>query len=259
MAKKNNSYNNVYPIDSAMASCGRCGLHACCFGGRLSTGEFKALDEIVKRRIALPKGAHAYRMGTAFQSIYAIRTGSLKTYTLDYSGDEQISGFHLPTELIGLDAIFASYHPSAAQALESTTLCELSYEGFLSFGFKQPGLQQRVLRIMSQELQRTAEHVMLLGKKNAKARLAVMLLRLGQRFQERGFSGREFRLSMSRSDIANHLGLSTETVSRLFTCFQKQELIAVERKQVKILKLEALVEAAGELMISPSRPATIKT
>ena len=240
------SHNNVYPIETATPSCGNCGLRACCFGNRLNPGEVAGLTEIVKRRIPLAKGEHLYRMGSPFRSIYAIRTGSMKTYTLDVNGEEQVSGFHLSTELIGLDAISTGAHPSAAQALESTTLCEIPYQGLQDLGVQHPGLLQRLVRIMSQEVLYNAQHVMLLGKKNAKARLAILLLGLGQRFLRRGFSCREFCLNMSRSDIGNHLGLSTETVSRLFTCFQKHGFISVDKKRIKILDMEALVGCAGE-------------
>ena len=233
-------------INTGGISCKNCGLGVFCLADDLQAYELEQLVAIVKRRIILGRGDHLYRMGSQFRSIFAVRTGSLKTYTLSENGAEQITGFHFPSELVGLDAITKRLHPSAAQALEKTTLCELPYDRLETLAQQRSPVRRQLIRLMSKEVLANSEHITLLGKKDAKARLATLLLRFVRRFEQRGFSTREFHLSMSRSDIGNHLGLSTETISRLFTSFQRLGLISVDRKLVKIHDHDALLLFAGD-------------
>ena len=233
-------------IKTRARACTDCGLEAFCLAGGLQDQELEQLAAIVKRRITLGRGEHLYRMGGKFRSVFAVRTGSLKTYTLSENGAEQITGFHFPSELVGLDAITKRFHPSAVQALETTTLCELPYDRLEALVQLRASVRQQFIRLMSKEVLANSEHITLLGKKDAKARLATLLLRFARRFEQRGFSAREFHLSMSRSDIGNHLGLSTETVSRLFTGFQRLGLILVDRKLVKIHDHDALLVFSGD-------------
>lgn len=236
----------VVLINTQRGGCTDCGLGAFCLAGGLQNQELVQLAAIVKRRITLGRGDHLYRMGGKFRSVFAVRTGSLKTYTLSENGAEQITGFHFPSELVGLDAITKRLHPSAVQALETTTLCELPYERLEALIQVRSSVRQQFIRLMSKEVLANSEHITLLGKKDAKARLATLLLRFARRFEQRGFSAREFHLSMSRSDIGNHLGLSTETVSRLFTGFQRLGLISVDRKLVKIHDNDSLLIFSGD-------------
>lgn len=233
-------------ISTQGGGCTDCGLGAFCLADGLQRQELEQLEAIVKRRVTLGRGEHLYRMGGKFRSVFAVRTGSLKTYTLSENGAEQITGFHFPSELVGLDALTRRLHPSAVQALETTTLCELPYDRLEGLIQQRSSLRQQFIRLMSKEVLANSEHITLLGKKDAKARLATLLLRFARRFEQRGFSAREFHLSMSRSDIGNHLGLSTETVSRLFTGFQRLGLISVDRKLVKIHDHDSLLVFAGD-------------
>jgi CRP/FNR family transcriptional regulator len=178
--------------------------------------------------------------------VYAVRSGSLKTFSIMADGREQVTGFYLPGELVGLDAISLGRHPSSAKALESSSICELSFLDLEALGEQIPGLQRQILRVMSRELLDDELLLMLIGKKTAEERLAAFLVTLAMRFRLRGFSATEYNLSMSRSDIGNYLGLAVETVSRLFTRFQHEELLSVKRRRIHIHDLEKLSMLAGE-------------
>lgn len=154
-------------------------------------------------------------------------------------------GFHLPGELIGLDAIAEGDHPLAAKALETTSVCEIPFSDLESLSTRVHGLQHQLLRIMSQEIRDDEHNMVILGQKSAEERLAAFLIGLSNRFKRRGFSDTQFNLSMSRSDIGNYLGLALETVSRLFTRFQNEGLIRVDRKHIELLDRHHLCMFAG--------------
>ena len=154
-------------------------------------------------------------------------------------------GFHLPGELLGLGAIHVGHHPCGARALETASVCELPYHRLEELSRRIPSLQHQLLRIMSAEILHDQQLLTLLGKKGAEERLAALLISLSDRYGERGFSYQEFHLSMSRSDIANYLGLAVETVSRLFTRFQDEGLLTAQRKYIRILDLQKMRELAS--------------
>ena len=177
--------------------------------------------------------------------MYAIRAGTVKSYTITEQGDEQITGFHLAGDLIGFDAINTGNHPSFAQALETAMVCEIPYEVLDDLSGKMPRLRQQIMRLMSSEINGDQQMILLLSKKTAEERLASFLHGLSTRFSERGFSAKEFRLSMTRGDIGNYLGLTVETVSRLLGRFQKNSLIEVDGKYIRILDAVELADLAG--------------
>lgn len=241
----NSPNRNVIDLASIKQACSGCNLHQLCLPMGIATHDIELLDALIKRRRPFGRGHHIFRLGDEFRSLHAIRSGSVKTYTITEDGSEQVTGFHLPGEIIGLDAINSGRHPCAAKALETTSLCELPFNRLEELASQVPGLGRQLLRIMSREIQGDAELLMLLGKKSAEERLATLLISLSNRFKERGFSPWEFHLSMSRNDIGNYLGLAVETVSRLFTRFQQQELIEVRYKYIHIKQIDQLKEMAG--------------
>jgi CRP/FNR family transcriptional regulator, anaerobic regulatory protein len=226
-------------------ACTNCTLYQLCLPVGMGDPELALLEDIIKVRRPLARGQHLYQMGDGFASLYAVRSGSLKTYTLTEDGREQVTGFHLPGELVGLDAISAERHHCAAKALETTSVCEIPFDRFEELWVRIPSLPHQLLRLMSKEMRHDQTLLMLLGKKAAEERLAAFLVNLAGRFGQRGFSSREFNLSMSRNDIGNYLGLAVETVSRLFTHFQELSLLNVHRKSVQLLDLPALQALAG--------------
>lgn len=241
----NSCSNKVIDIASIKQACSTCSLQQLCLPVGLHKADLKRLDELVKRRRTLQRGSHVFRLGDEFHALYAIRSGSVKTYTLTESGNEQITGFHLPGEVIGLDALNSSRHPCGAKTLETTGVCEIPFEKLEELAGAIPELGRQLLRIMSREILADEGMLTLLGKKSSEERLATLLVSLSQRFKERGFSSREFNLSMSRNDIANYLGLAVETVSRLFTRFQQQGLISVQNKYIRLEDMESLRELAS--------------
>jgi CRP/FNR family transcriptional regulator len=240
--------DSTVKLDQVKVACKDCNLFQLCLPVGIDAQELEELDSIIKRRKPLKRGEHLFHVGTTFQSIYAVRSGSIKTYSPTEDGHEQVTGFHLPGELLGLDAINLNHHPCAAKALETTSLCEIPFDRLEELNAHLPSLQQQLLKIMSKEILHDQSLLMLLGKKSAEERLAALLLSLSNRYQQRGFSPTDFYLSMSRNDIGNYLGLAVETVSRLFSRFQEEGLLSVQRKHIGITnlpQLRAIANAKG--------------
>lgn len=247
------SKNHIVNLDDIRSHCVKCSLYQLCMPMGLEDGDLHKLDRIIKRRRPVEKGDYLYRIGDPFRSVYAVRAGSLKTYTTNQDGQEQIIGFHLPGELLGLDAISGEIHTCSAKALETVNVCEIPFERLEAISQKVPGLQHHLLSLMSEELQHEHCHMAILARAPVEARLASFLTQLSNRFRERGYSPTEFNLSMSRNDIANTLGMAVETISRLFSQFQEQGLLEVERKHVRILDLPALEELSNRCGPSTDR------
>lgn len=227
--------------------CSTCSLHPLCLPLALNASEIEQLDSIIKRGRPVKKGEVLFHQGEAFSAIYAVRTGTLKTFTLTREGEEQITGFHLASELVGLDSYDSATYPASAKALETTNICEIPIDRLDDLTGQMPELRRQMMRLMGKELREEQQMMLLLSKKSAEERLASFLLNLAARFKRRGYSGTTFRLTMSRSDIANYLGMAVETVSRVFTRFQKQAILADtgSAKDIQIINLNALTEMAS--------------
>lgn len=248
----NANSRNAIDLASMKVACSSCNLHNLCLPLGVDADDLNRLDEIINRKRPLSRGDYLFQAGAAFNAIYAIRSGSVKTFTATEDGQEQVTGFHLPGELVGLDAISSDRHTCSARALETTSVCEIPYISLESLSSQIPSLQRQLLRVMSKEILQDEHMMMLLGRKAADERLAALLISISNRFKQRGFSAKEFNLSMSRNDIGNYLGLAVETVSRLFTRFQEEGIIDAQRKHVQILDLERLSQMAGANRIKPA-------
>ncbi|HEX5843030.1 MAG TPA: fumarate/nitrate reduction transcriptional regulator Fnr [Pseudomonas sp.] len=227
------------------AHCKDCSLASLCLPLSLNLEDMDALDEIVKRGRPLKKGEFLFRQGDAFNSVFAVRSGALKTFSLSDGGDEQITGFHLPSELVGLSGMDSELYPVSAMALETTSVCEIPFERLDELSVQLPQLRRQLMRIMSREIRDDQQMMLLLSKKTADERIATFLVNLSARFRARGFSANQFRLAMSRNEIGNYLGLAVETVSRVFTRFQQNKLLEAEGKEVHILDPIELCALAG--------------
>ena len=225
--------------------CQDCSISQLCIPYSLNETELNRLDTIIERKKPIQKGQEIFKAGEDMKCLYAIRSGTLKSYTITEQGDEQITAFHLAGDLIGFDAIGTSSHPSFAQALETSMICEIPYDTLDALSVSMPKLRQQILRLMSSEIVNDQDMILLLSKKNAEERLASFIHNLSNRYAARGFSQREFRLSMTRGDIGNYLGLTVETISRLLGRFQKSGMIAVKGKYITVLDHEQLSELAG--------------
>jgi CRP/FNR family transcriptional regulator len=238
MTKKKTA--SVINISSIKAACKDCSLQHLCLPLGLDNGDMASLDGIIKRRRPLRRGEYLYRMGDPLQVIYAIRSGTFKSSELLSDGRIQLTGFHLPGELLGVDAIGTETHPCNAEALDDAEVCEIPYTKLEELARVIPGLQHQFLRIMSNEIAREQGMLMMIGKMTAEERLATCLLNFSRRQEALGYSPTRLRLPMSRQDIGDYLGLALETVSRLFSRFQEDGHITVHGKQVELHDIAAL-------------------
>ena len=190
-----------------------------------------------RRRRKIKRQQHLYRSGDAFEAIYAIRAGSFKTDVLTEDGRDQVTGFQMTGELLGLDGISTETHSCNAVALEDSEVCAIPFSHLEGLSREIQTLQHHFHKVMSREIVRDHGVMMLLGTMRAEERLAAFLLNLSQRFTARGYSPAEFYLRMTREEIGSYLGLKLETVSRAFSRFQEEGLIAVQQKHVRILDI----------------------
>jgi CRP/FNR family transcriptional regulator len=226
-------------------NCKNCRLGSICLPFSLETQEVDELDRIVQRSKPLQKGQHLYRESDAFQSVFAVRSGTLKAYRTTDDGREQVTGFYFPGEILGMDGISNNAHASSAKALETSAVCEIPFSSLEKLSSSMPHLQRHFFQLMSREITEDQQLITLLSKSSADERVAAMLLSVSSRNARRKLSATEFRLSMSRVDIGNYLGLTVETVSRVFSRMQKLQVLRVENKEIEILDLEALGKLAG--------------
>ncbi len=216
-----------------------------CLPIALEQNDIAKLDEVVKRNRVLHKGEHVFHMGDPFTSVFAVRSGCVKTYQVMDNGDEQVNGFYFPGEVMGLDGLSNQTYASSAVALEVTSVCEIPFAKFRQLTQQLPELQMHFMQLMSQEITAEQQLITLLSKKTAEQRVATLLLTISERNANRNMSASRFRLSMSRIDIGNYLGLTVETVSRMLSRFVKSKVITIERKEIQILDQEALLQAAS--------------
>lgn len=232
--------NKVVSFSSIKIDCKSCNLTSLCLPLGLEPAEISRLDEIIKRSRPLHRGDQLFQAGEHFRNLYVIKTGSVKTYLPEPDGGEQVLGFHLPGEVIGMDGIEEERHHCSAKVLETSAVCEAPFERLEELTHEIPSLQHQIYRLMSKEIGHETDMLALLGSKNAEERLAAFVLGLSERFKRRGFSATDFYLSMSRHDIGSYLGLAVETISRLFSRFQDEGLLRVERKHLELTNVEGL-------------------
>lgn len=242
------SPDGVIDLRRLRRSCADCSLRSLCLPAGISGGDLARLDAVVKARLPLDGGEGLFRSGDTFEHLYVVRGGCVRTTHPASDGEEQVIGFHLPGELVGLDAISDGRHHCDAVALERTNVCAVPYDQLEEVAAHVPGLQHQILRIISREMVQDHQHLVALGRRTARARLALFLHGLGQRLHAAGYSGEAFRLPMSREDIASYLGLALETVSRLLGRLSEEGVIAVERRQVRIRDADALARIGGDQM-----------
>jgi len=241
---------NIIDFSKIKVSCENCGLNELCLPRGLASEDLDKLDRIASRTKPLHKGETLFNAGDKFNYLYAVRTGCIKLSTGSEQGDEQILGFYLPGEIVGLDGIENSHHGCTATALETSSLCAFSYTNLSDVCRQIPALNEQMFRLMGRELSQDNQLLLTITKKHADARIATFLLSLSSRFQRLGYSALEFKLSMSRSEIGNYLGLTFETVSRSLHKFQKQGLINIKQKYIQILDMPALKLVCADPIIS---------
>jgi len=226
-------------------TCSSCNLRELCLPKGLAEEDMSRVERIVYARRRVRRGEALFNAGDEFHSVYAVRSGFFKTTVLNEDGREQVTGFNMPGELIGMDGIgTGSYHGNAV-ALEDCEVCVLPFSLIEELGREIPTLQRHLHCVLSREIVRDHGVMMLLGSMRAEERLAVFLLNLSKRFVRRGYSPSDFHLRMTREEIGSYLGLKLETVSRLFSKFQEDGLIEVQQKHVRITNIEGLEQVLG--------------
>ncbi len=220
--------------------CVTCSMRSACVPQALNAHDLMRFDSIVSVTRPVKRGEAIYRANDPFQSIYAIRAGSFKTVVMHRDGREQVTGFHLAGEVLGLDGVCTERHSSDAIAIEDSSICIISYALLESLCGESKSLQQQLLRMMSREIVRESSLMMLLGTMSAEQRVASFLLNVSTRMEARGYSAAEFNLRMTREEMGNFLGMTLETVSRMFSKFQRDGLVQTRGKQIRIVDLDAL-------------------
>jgi len=225
-------------------TCSSCNLREMCLPAGLCPEELERIENVVYARRRVKRGDSVFTAGSAFSAVYAIRSGFFKSSLLDREGREQVTGFFMGGELLGMDGIGGSYNGTAI-ALEDSEVCVLPYALIEEMSRDIPALQRQLHAVLAREIVRDHGVMMLLGSMRAEERLAAFLSNLSKRFVRRGYSQSDFHLRMTREEIGSYLGLKLETVSRLFSQFQKDGLIAVEQKHVRILDIAGLEKVLG--------------
>jgi CRP/FNR family transcriptional regulator len=220
--------------------CSTCAFSAACLSSGYDKAQLRDLHVLVEHVGPCREGEHIFREGDPFGAIAAVRAGTVKTYVTDTEGREQVQGFFLPGEVIGLSAISEARYLSNAIALDTVQLCRFSFPNIAALAMRMPGVQQQLFRLLSQDI---GKALLLAGNFSADERMAAFLVSLSRRYSTRGFSATRFLLTMSRTDIANYLRLAPETVSRVFRRFQDEGLLHVDRRELELVdrsRLEAL-------------------
>ena len=236
------------PATAAMpaASCSSCCLRGACLPCSIDTAELSEMDELTRVKRRLPKGRTLYRGGDAFDSLYAVRSGSFKSVGVSRAGDEKVTALHLPGEVMGLDAINSRKHGYDAVALEDSEVCVIPFARLTQLALRMPELQGELLRILSGDISRDQGLMLLMGAMDAEQRIAAFLLSLSRRYERLGYASARFSLRMTREDVGSYLGLTLETVSRVFSRLQREGLIAAHQKDVELKSPERLREKVGE-------------
>lgn len=218
-------------------ACTNCSLSAICLPLGLTTNEMQRLETVIDRYRMVKAHEVLVEQGKPFASLFAVRSGSFKAFQVTAGGREQVTNFYLPGELMGFEAIYQRQYQASITALETSTVCEIPFNQLLRLAADMPTLQQQLFNLMSQKM---APQFPVNIQSPAEGRMAAFLLSISARFKKRGFSATTFNLSMSRQDIASFLGMATETVSRLFSHMEEQEILSVNRREITIKNFRLL-------------------
>jgi len=221
-------------------TCSSCNLRELCLPGLLCAEDVARVENVVYARRRVKRGEALFNAGGEFNAVYAIRSGFFKTSLVDGEGREQVTGFFMGGELVGLDGIGSGTYNGTAMALEDSEVCVLPYALIEEMAREIPALARHLHAVLAREIVRDHGVMMLLGSMRAEERLATFLLNISKRFVRRGYSASDFHLRMTREELGSFLGLKLETVSRLFSAFQKEGWIDVQQKHVRIVDVAGL-------------------
>lgn len=238
------SDSSVLDLIQLRRGCTYCSVRQLCLPGGIGAEELQRLDQIVQRRRPVARGERLFRLGDPLTAVFIARDGAFKSVSISEDGEEQVLGFHLPGELIGLDALGTGEHRCEGVALTAANVCEVPYDQLSAVAAQVPSLQQQLFRVIGQSVDRDQDHLGILVRRQANERIALFLHSIGERYRNVGQSDRQFQLPMSREDIARFLGLALETVSRGFTRLQDDGVIDVTGRRVEIVNVTELLRLA---------------
>lgn len=238
------SDSSVLDLIQLRRGCTYCSVRQLCLPGGIGAEELQRLDQIVQRRRPVARGERLFRLGDPLTAVFIARDGAFKSVSISEDGEEQVLGFHLPGELIGLDALGTGEHRCEGVALTAANVCEVPYDQLSAVAAQVPSLQQQLFRVIGQSVDRDQDHLGILVRRQANERIALFLHSIGERYRNVGQSDRLFQLPMSREDIARFLGLALETVSRGFTRLQDDGVIDVTGRRVEIVNVTELLRLA---------------
>lgn len=247
--------NNNHSHTDHLHKCSTCVMGQFCLPVGIDAQDMTKVDGLVENRVRLKKGDHIYQQGQKLDALYSVRFGTLKSENTLADGRAQVTGFHLPGEIVGLDGIGEHIYTSNSVALEDSEVCLIKLDELEDLSRQVPSLQSQFHRILSREISQDHQHLLALGSMRAEERLANFLLNLSDRLALRGYSANEFNLKMSREDIGSYLGVQLETISRLFSRFAETGMIQIKQRHVKLIDIAALEQLAGK----QSNQATIGT
>ncbi len=227
-------------VQALRASCSACSMHQLCLPMGLDQGDMQRLEQVINRRRKVKRDETLYRLDDKFDMLYAIRLGHFKTFQHNPNGGQQITGFQMAGELLGMDAIGAGHHLCEAVALEDSEVCEIPFASLEDLFRDMPALLRQFHRMMSLEISREQRVMLTLGSMTAQQKMAAFMLNLSSRYASRGYSSTRFQLRMTREEIGNYLGLAVESVSRLLSGFKKTGVIEVNHRDVELLDLASL-------------------
>lgn len=231
-------------VNQEESHCGSCMLGGMCFPDVMTRSSSQSADQdmrnIIQLKPVLQRKNFLFRQGESFERIFIVRAGAFKTSIINEVGEEYITGFYLPGDVIGLDSMSANRYVSTATALEVSSVCAVPFSDLEVLATRIPQIQHNLFRRMAQQIQFDQQMMLLLSQKNAEQRVAALLLQISDNMSRRRLSASEFRLPMSRNDMANYLGLTVETVCRVIARFQERNLFAVEGRMIKAADLDGL-------------------
>ncbi|MGK0298888.1 MAG: CRP/FNR family transcriptional regulator [Gammaproteobacteria bacterium] len=233
-------------LSKIKVSCEKCNLNEICLPRGLGSDDIKKLEDVASQIEVLHKGDSLFNSEDEFKFLYAVRSGCIKLTTTSEDGDEQILGFYLAGEIVGLDGIEDHKHSCTAVALETTSVCAFSYSSLSEVCSHVPALNEQMFQLMGRELSHENKMLLTITKKHADARITTFLLSLSVRYKKLGYSATNFILPMSRSEIGNYLDLTFETVSRSLSKLQKKGVIQINGKEINILNLPALKDICSD-------------
>ena len=233
------------PVTQARKDCSSCSLRHVCLPCEMPSADVTRFGEIASAKRRILRGAPLYHAGNTFEFLHAVRSGAFKTVGVSRNGDEKVTGFHLAGELLGLEAISTGRHAYTAIALEDSEVCAIPFAALEKMSRAVPTLQHSLFRVLSGDISRDQGLMLMLGSMTAEQRLAAFLLSLSRRYERMGYAASRFTLRMTREEIGNYLGLTLETVSRLFSRFQRDGLVGVQQREIELRNAARLREIVG--------------